>query len=62
MTRVICLFCGSDAEWSDGELVCVECATTAQFGDSLKEYREQVRKYGCPKAKGRQYDQDCKER
>jgi len=47
----VCIFCGAEATWDEGELVCLECAAMAQIAATIEEYEEKVRQYGCPKAK-----------
>ena len=54
--ETVCLFCGNDAEWEDGELACLVGGHIALIGSTFEEYEQRVLDYGCKKAKRRLYD------
>jgi len=61
MPDTICLFCGKDAVWDDGELACLVGGHVALIGVTLEEYEQRVMEYGSEKARERLRDlQACR--
>ena len=53
MSDMICLFCGADATWNAGEIVCLEHGHHSWAWATLDEYERDLFRFGCPLARER---------